>query len=313
MSALARRFPQVAWLQTFRHQPPRLSEQDQEPASRHLGAGFCFESPHPGLPVPPGRVLSWLHGSLSVFAPVNSRVGGTTHMPALVPPAVDVQGVMRRFGEKVALAQVSMQVARGEIHALLGPNGAGKTTLLRILSGLTEASSGTVQLMGRNVTGDALAIKRMIGMVPSGERSFYYRISGLENLIFFARLYGLAFKKAASRARQVIEQVDLTDAMGLPVGRYSHGMQGRLSVARALLADPPVLLIDEATHDLDPGSARRVQGLIRGAAGRGAAVVWATQNLDVNISGVGSVSYYGDPTVTQVISGLGSVQHLGDK
>src|SRR3990170_209954 len=174
-------------------------------------------------------MLSWLHGFPSDAALVRSRAGGATTMSTPVPPAVDVQGVTRHFGEKVALAEVRMQVAQGEIHALLGPNGAGKTTLLRILSGLTEASSGAVQLLGRNVTGDALAIKRMIGVVPSGERSFYYRISGLENLVFFARLYGMTFGEAAARARHVIEQVDLTDAMNLPVGKYSHGMQSRLS------------------------------------------------------------------------------------
>jgi ABC-2 type transport system ATP-binding protein len=197
-----------------------------------------------------------------------------------IPPAVDIKGVTRRFGSKVALDRVTVQIPPGEIHALLGPNGAGKTTLLRIVSGLTEPSSGTVSLMGHGLAEDGVLKKRLIGVVPSTERSFYYRISGLENLIFFARLHGMTFREAADRARRLLEEVDLADAMRLPVGQFSHGMQSRLSVARALLTDPPVLLVDEATHDLDPGSARRTQELIRAAARRGTAVIWATQRVD---------------------------------
>ena len=193
---------------------------------------------------------------------------------------VDVEGVWRRFGDKVALRQVSLQVARGEIRALLGPNGAGKTTLLRILAGLTDPTSGHVRLMGHDVVRSGPPVRHLIGLVPSGDRTFYLRISGLENLVFFARLNGMRYRQAVARAREVLAQVDLIDAMHLPAGTYSHGMQNRLSVARALLPAPPILLIDEATHDLDPENARRVREMIRDAAGCGSAVVWATQRVD---------------------------------
>lgn len=187
----------------------------------------------------------------------------------------------RSFGSVRALSDVSLTVRPGEIHALLGPNGAGKTTLLRILVGLLEPDGGEVWVGGR--TWNELAsrrTRRLFGLVPSGDRSFYLRISGLENLAFFARLHGVPRRQAEDRARALLRAVGLEEAASRSVGSYSHGMQKRLSVARALLTGPPVLLVDEATHDLDPQGARRVQELVTAEAGGGAAVLWATQRVD---------------------------------
>ena len=116
--------------------------------------------------------------------------------------------------------------------------------------------------------------------MPSSDRSAYQRISGVENLAFFARMHGLRKKAAYARARAVLDDVGLADRGDDPVGGWSHGMQQRLSVARALLTEPPVLLIDEATHDLDPEAAATVRELIAARADRGTAVLWATQRLD---------------------------------
>jgi ABC-2 type transport system ATP-binding protein len=176
---------------------------------------------------------------------------------------------------------VSLLVERGEIHALLGPNGAGKTTLLRILTGLVDPDEGRLRILGIDPTGGAARhVKRLIAVIPSGDRTFYLRISGLENLVFFGRLLGLSRARATERAWECLAAVGLSDAAKGRVGVYSHGMQKRLAVARALIADPPILLVDEATHDLDPQGARTVQGLVASAAERGAAVVWATQRVD---------------------------------
>ena len=123
-------------------------------------------------------------------------------------------------------------------------------------------------------------LRHLVGFVPSGDRSFYLRISGLENLVFFARLHGMARREAVGRSLEVLEHVGLTEAAREPVGAYSHGMQKRLSIARALLPNPRVLLVDEATHDLDPEGAERVRNLVRAACSEGAAVVWATQRLE---------------------------------
>jgi ABC-2 type transport system ATP-binding protein len=194
--------------------------------------------------------------------------------------AIAVRELTRRFGHKLALDGVSFDVRPGELHALLGPNGAGKTTLIRILLGLLEPSSGRVEMLGRDIRRHRAELRQAIGFVPSGDRSFYLRISGLENLVFFARLHGLSRREALRRAREVLEHVGLSDAARERVGIYSHGMQQRLSVARALLADPRVLLVDEATHDLDPEGAERVRRLVRSACAGGASVVWATQRLE---------------------------------
>ncbi len=197
------------------------------------------------------------------------------------PVAAEAQDVVRHFGATRALDGVSLQVREGEIHALLGPNGAGKTTLLRSFTGLVQPSGGTIRLRG--IPSEELGYRgyrKLFGFVPSGDRSFYLRISGLENLVFFGRLYGLRKPRAFARAWECLRAVGLEEAARTWVGLYSHGMQKRLSVARGLLSDPVVLFVDEATHDLDPEGARRVQDLVADAASRGTAVVWATQRLD---------------------------------
>ena len=195
--------------------------------------------------------------------------------------ALEVDGLSRSFGTTKALSRVSLQVRTGEVHALLGPNGAGKTTLLRVLAGLVDPDAGGIRILGRSATDlPYRSIRRLLGMVPSGDRSFYLRMSGLENLVFFARLHGLRRGRALERARECLEAVGLADVGRAWVGTYSHGMQKRLSVARALLTYPAVLLVDEATHDLDPEGARRIRALVSAAAGEGAGVVWATQRVE---------------------------------
>jgi ABC-type multidrug transport system ATPase subunit len=193
---------------------------------------------------------------------------------------VSARQVVRRFGDVVALDGVSLDVRAGEIHGLLGPNGAGKTTLMRILTGLVDADAGDVRIAGCDPAHNTRALRTRIGLVPSGDRSLYLRLSGLENLLFFARLQGLRRRAALARAAAAIEAVGLTDAARLRVGVYSHGMQKRLSVARGLLTDPVVLLVDEATHDLDPEAAENIRSLVRGLAARGTAILWTTQRVD---------------------------------
>lgn len=185
-----------------------------------------------------------------------------------------------RFGALTAVDGVSFRVAAGEVHALLGPNGAGKTTLIRMLSGLQAPTEGAVRVLGEEVAPGPGAGRRRIGLVPSGDRSFYLRLSGQENLVFFGRLHGWGRREALSRAQGVLAKVGLADAARQRVGTYSHGMQKRLSVARALLTDPAILLVDEATHDLDPEGSRMVRELVEELARAGAAVVWATQRID---------------------------------
>ncbi|MEO6715436.1 MAG: ABC transporter ATP-binding protein/permease [Mycobacteriales bacterium] len=201
-------------------------------------------------------------------------------MDSAVDPVVEIEDVQRTYGSFAALSGVDLRVEPGRIHALLGPNGAGKTTLLRIVTGLIEPTEGRVKVMGRDSKEHGMALRKYIGFVPSGDRAFYLRLSAMENLAFFGRMQGLTRSEALRRGTECIKDVGLADAGNRRVGNYSHGMQKRLAVARALMVTPPVLLVDEATHDLDPDGARRIQQLVSDAASRGAGVLWTTQRLE---------------------------------
>jgi ABC-2 type transport system ATP-binding protein len=208
---------------------------------------------------------------------------GVTRTPLRVvpvPPSIEIDAVTRRFGDHTALDGVSLAVAPGEVHALLGPNGAGKTTLLRTLTGLLAPHTGAARILGLDATTGDRHVRSLTGFVPSGDRTFYLRLSGLENLVFFGRLHGLRRGAAKERARDALEQVGLLDAARKPVSGYSHGMQKRLSIARALITNPSALLVDEATHDLDPTAAAGVRRLVTDLAAGGTAVLWTTQRID---------------------------------
>jgi ABC-2 type transport system ATP-binding protein len=196
-----------------------------------------------------------------------------------VVPAVEVYELHRRFGAVEALRGVSLEVEAGEVHGILGPNGAGKTTLMRILCGVVDPTDGYAYVLDRRA-GRSRELREQIGFVPSGDRSFYLRLSGLENLVFFARMHGVRRRTASARATELLDAVGLADAARRPVNTYSHGMQKRLSFARALLHAPAVLLVDEATHDLDPVAADQVRALSRDCARHGTAVLWASQRIE---------------------------------
>jgi ABC-2 type transport system ATP-binding protein len=226
-------------------------------------------------------------------------------------PALDVVDVHRRFRDVEALRGVTLEVWPGEIHALLGPNGAGKTTLLRILVGLLIPDAGDVGVLGQPLeVMTSRRFRRSFGFVPSGDRSFYLRVSGLENLLFFARLHGLPKRHAVTRSRELLAMVGLEEAASRRVGLYSHGMQKRLSVARALLTEPRILFVDEATHDLDPQGAERIRDLVREQARNGVAVVWTTQRVEeirgfanhVTLLHAGTVRFQG--TVPQLLAAV---------
>jgi ABC-2 type transport system ATP-binding protein len=227
-------------------------------------------------------------------------------------PAVEVDDLHRSFGAVEALRGVSLEVERGEIHGLLGPNGAGKTTLMRILSGLVDPSAGSAYVLDQR----AGRSREAIGLVPSGDRSFYLRLTGVENLVFFARMHGLRRRAARERASELLEAVGLSEAARRPVGTYSHGMQKRLSFARGLLHAPTILLVDEATHDLDPVAAEQVRELARDAARAGTAILWATQRIEelagfadrVTVLDRGTVCFAG--TVAALAAAGGGDRHV---
>jgi ABC-2 type transport system ATP-binding protein len=193
---------------------------------------------------------------------------------------VVLQEASRAYGPTLAVDRLSLTVVDGEIHAVLGKNGAGTTTVLRMLSGLVRPTSGSVRIAGVDVARDVHAVSALVGIVPSGDRSFYLRLSAPENLLFFGRLHGLRKARARERAEAALAEVGLSHVGSQPMSVFSHGMQKRVAVARALLTEPRVLLVDEATHDLDPEGSSTVRDLVRSAADGGAAVLWATQRVE---------------------------------
>ncbi|MGH2405608.1 MAG: ABC transporter ATP-binding protein [bacterium] len=162
-----------------------------------------------------------------------------------------------------ALHDVTLRIERGEVVGLLGPNGAGKTTLLRILATLVLPSEGRAQVAGADLLGAGGEVRRAVGLAAGQERGFYWRLSGRDNLEFFAGLLGLPRVEARRRSRVALEAVDLLPHAGEVVERYSAGMRQRLGIARALLGDPQVLLLDEPTRSLDQDAAARTHALIR--------------------------------------------------
>ena len=179
-----------------------------------------------------------------------------------------------------ALRGVDLHVRTGEIFGLLGPNGAGKTTLVKILSCLVLPDRGRAVVGGEDVRREN-RVKPNIGLVHSDERSFYWRLSGRDNLRFFARLYDVPGPRIESRIDELLERVELSHAAGQRFSGYSSGMKQRLAVARALLHDPPILLMDEPTRSLDPASSLSLREFIRDELkGRlGKTILLATHNL----------------------------------
>jgi len=191
--------------------------------------------------------------------------------------ALEAYGVSKSFGDRVALCDVDLVAKRGEVHGLLGPNGAGKTTLMRVLLGLVRLDRGRVYLLGRRLEPAGRVPDHVAGTVDAP--AFYPFLSGRQNLALLARLDGAHASAGRAAATAVVEQVGLAAVADARVSAYSTGMRQRLALAAALLRRPELLLLDEPTSSLDPGSAREVRELVRGLASDGAAVVLSSHDM----------------------------------
>jgi len=170
--------------------------------------------------------------------------------------AVRVEGLVKSFGATRALAGVDLEVPPGTVFALLGPNGAGKTTLVRVLATLLEPDAGRAQVFGRDVVGEAPAVRELLGL--TGQFAAVDEIlSGRENLHMFGRLFGLSVGEARRRAAALLERFELAEAADRPAKTYSGGMRRRLDLASSLLTRPRILFLDEPTTGLDPAAATR--------------------------------------------------------
>jgi len=202
-----------------------------------------------------------------------ARANGTERSGAFV---VETSGLTKRFGDRVAVDDVDLRVPRGAAFGYLGPNGAGKTTLIRILLGLTGATSGRMHLLGRPVPAERAAALARVGAIVEEPR-FHGHLTGRENLTVIA---AAREPEAHARIEGALARAGLSQRADEPVKRYSLGMRQRLGVARSLLADPELLILDEPTNGLDPAGMHEFRDMIRGFVAEGRTVLLSSHLLD---------------------------------
>jgi len=190
---------------------------------------------------------------------------------------IEINRLVKAFDLLPVLRQLDLSIARGEFVALLGPNGSGKSTLIRLLAGLSKPTAGTITIGGWELPREAAAVRAQIGLV-SHKPLLYENLTARENLLFFSRLYNMTGVEA--RITQLLERVGLAKRGGDLVRTYSRGMQQRLSIARALLHRPDVLLLDEPYTGLDQDASFVLDGLLRDAHTEGHTILMATHQLD---------------------------------
>ncbi len=181
-----------------------------------------------------------------------------------------------------AVCGIEEDLEPGRIHAFVGPNGAGKTTLLQLICGLLWPTRGVVEVFGLDTRRDACAVRSLVGYCIAEPRSFFLRLSGRENLMFFAALHRLGARRRVERVGGLLRDLELEPVADRPVLSYSEGMKQRLAIARALLHEPRVLLLDEVGRGLDPRLREKVFSHVRGdlVRGAGVTVLMASHNLE---------------------------------
>jgi ABC-2 type transport system ATP-binding protein len=193
--------------------------------------------------------------------------------------AIEAAGLVKKYGEVVALDGLDLEVAAGTVMGLLGPNGAGKTTTVRILTTLLVPDAGRATVVGHDVVSDARALRRVIGL--SGQNAAVdEHLTGFENLDMVGRLYHLGRTRSRERAHELLERFDLVEAADRPAKGYSGGMRRRLDLAAALVAEPPVLFLDEPTTGLDPRSRLGMWEVIADLVRGGTTLLLTTQYLE---------------------------------
>ena len=190
------------------------------------------------------------------------------------------QGIFKKTRNVVeAVKGISFDVDYGELFGLVGPNGAGKTTTIKMLTTLLTPTSGTARVLGFDIVKDVIAIRRGIGIIFGGERGLYYRVSGRENLRYFADLYGVPLSKREKRIDELLEMVGLAERAEERVEGYSRGMKQRLHIAKGLINDPKLIFMDEPTIGLDPEAARETRAMIKGQVENGKTILLTTHYM----------------------------------
>ena len=204
----------------------------------------------------------------------------SSEISTVAAPVVEVAGLTREFGPRQAVAGVTFSLAPGECLALFGPNGAGKTTLLRVLAGLLRPTSGTARISGIALPGGPLARSR-VGLI-SHHTMLYEALSARENVSFSARLYGL--RDASARVEDSLRRMSMLEHADASVRSLSRGMQQRVSIARAMVHSPQLVLADEPYSGLDESGARALTSLLQELRSVGTAIIVVTHNLGEGLS-----------------------------
>ncbi len=195
-------------------------------------------------------------------------------------PAIELDSVVRRYGETLAVDRVSLSVSRGELFAFVGPNGAGKTTTIKIIAGLLRPDAGRVQVCGHSMHHDGQAAKSVIAYVPD-QPFLYDKLTGREFLHFVARMHGIEARRREELLEELCERLQMGGFLDQMTESYSHGMKQKVVIAAALLHEPVVLVIDEPMVGLDPKTVREVKGLFTEQIRRGGTVFMSTHTLEV--------------------------------
>jgi ABC-2 type transport system ATP-binding protein len=192
---------------------------------------------------------------------------------------MEVSNLTKRYGEVLAVYNISFRVSQGELFGFLGPNGAGKTTTINLLTGLARLDTGTINISGIDCTRNPKAAQHLIGIVPD-ESNLYPELTGFENLCFCAALYGMRKKERQKRARELLDTFGLTDAADRKFAGYSRGMKRKLTFAAGVIHQPPILFLDEPTTGIDVASARQVRQIIAELHRQGTTVFLTTHYIE---------------------------------
>lgn len=235
--------------------------------------------------------------------------------------AIEAHGLVKSFGDNKAVDGVDLKVPTGMVYGVLGPNGAGKTTTINMLATLLKPDSGSAKVFGHDVVHEAQIVRQLIG-VTGQFASVDERLSATENLIIFGRLLGLGRAEARQKAKELLEEFGLTEAAKRPLAKFSGGMRRRLDLAASLLAQPPLIFLDEPTTGLDPRTRNQMWATIRRLVKNGSTVVLTTQYLEeadqladrVAVIDHGHVVAEGTPNELKRSIGAATLQlHISDK
>ena len=193
--------------------------------------------------------------------------------------AIIIENLTKKFEDKTAVENLSLQVAKGELFGLLGPNGAGKTTAINILCGLIKPTSGTAKIYGYDVQKDAQKVKELIGVCIQ-ETAIYPYLTGMENLALFGNLYAMNKKTIKERSNMLLTKMGLTEDAKRITAKYSGGMKRRLSLALALIHDPQIAFLDEPTVAMDPQSRHAVWDFIKEQKTKGKTIILTTHYME---------------------------------